>query len=64
MTVDLTGLLLGGPKLSDDAFQALAAVEAERKADCGRTAARPASRDQNGESLASSPGPTCPARAR
>jgi len=31
-TVDLTGLLLGEPALSDDAVQALAEVEAERKA--------------------------------
>jgi prevent-host-death family protein len=35
-TVDLTGLLLGGPKLSDDGSEALAEVEAERKADFGR----------------------------
>jgi prevent-host-death family protein len=35
-TVDLTGLLLGGPALSDDAVDALAEVEAERKADFGR----------------------------
>jgi prevent-host-death family protein len=34
--VDLTGLLLGGPKLSDAAVEALAEVEAERKADFGR----------------------------
>jgi|SRR5690242_13925073 prevent-host-death family protein len=34
--VDLTGLLLGGPKLSDDGNEALAEVEAERKADFGR----------------------------
>ena len=35
-TVDLTGLLLGGPTLSDDAVEALAEVEAEHKADFGR----------------------------
>jgi len=35
-TVDLTGLLLGGPALSDDAVDVLAEVEAERKADFGR----------------------------
>lgn len=35
-TVDLAGLLLGGPKLSDTAADALAEVEAERKADFGR----------------------------
>ncbi len=34
-TVDLTGLLLGGP-LSDDAAEVLAEVEAERKVDSGR----------------------------
>ncbi len=33
--VDLTGLLLGEPALSDDAVEALAEVEAERKADLG-----------------------------
>lgn len=35
-TVDLTGLLLGEPALSDDAAEVLAEVEAERKADAGR----------------------------
>jgi prevent-host-death family protein len=35
-TVDLTGLLLGGPALSGDAVDVLAEVEAERKADFGR----------------------------
>lgn len=35
-TVDLTGLLLGGPKLSGDDSEAFAEVEAERKADFGR----------------------------
>jgi prevent-host-death family protein len=35
-TVDLTGLLLGGPALSDGAVDVLAEVEAERKADFGR----------------------------
>jgi prevent-host-death family protein len=34
--VDLTGLLLGGQVLSDDAAEVLAEVEAERKADVGR----------------------------
>lgn len=34
--VDLTGLLLGGPKLQDAAVEALAEVEAERKSDFGR----------------------------
>jgi hypothetical protein len=36
-TVDLTGLLLGGPTLPDDAAALLAEVEAERKADFGRS---------------------------
>jgi len=35
-TVDLTGLLLGGPVLSDDAIEVIAEVESERKADVGR----------------------------
>ena len=35
-TVDLTGLLLGEPRLSDDSAEVLAEVEAERKADFGR----------------------------
>jgi len=35
-TVDLTGLLLGGLRLSDDAVAVIAEVEAERKADFGR----------------------------
>ena len=35
-TVDLTGLLLGEPALSDAAVQVLTEVEAERKADVGR----------------------------
>jgi prevent-host-death family protein len=35
-TVDLTGLLLGEPALSDDAAEVLGEVEAERKADVGR----------------------------
>ena len=35
-TVDLTGLLLGEPALSDDAGEVLAQVEAERKDDAGR----------------------------
>lgn len=30
-------LLLGGPKLDDDVIEVLAEVEAERKADLGRT---------------------------
>ena len=34
--VDLTGLLLDGPTLSDDAAEELAEVEAERKTDFGR----------------------------
>jgi prevent-host-death family protein len=34
--VDLTGLLLGGPTLSDDAAEQLAEVEAERRNDFGR----------------------------
>jgi prevent-host-death family protein len=34
--VDLTGLLLGGPTLSDDAVEVFAEVEAVRKADFGR----------------------------
>jgi prevent-host-death family protein len=35
-TVDLTGLLLGAPALSDDAVEVLAGVGAGRKADVGR----------------------------
>jgi prevent-host-death family protein len=35
-TVDLAGILLGGPKLDDAAALAFAEVEAERKADFGR----------------------------
>ena len=35
-TVDLTGLLLGGLRLSDDAVAVIAEVGAERKADFGR----------------------------
>jgi prevent-host-death family protein len=35
-TVDLTGLLLGDPTLSDEAAEVLAEVEAERKTDVGR----------------------------
>lgn len=34
--VDLTGILLGGPKLDDDAVDVFAEIEAERKADSGR----------------------------
>ena len=35
-TVDLTWILLGGPKLDENAAGALAEVEAERKGDFGR----------------------------
>jgi prevent-host-death family protein len=35
--VDLIGILLGGPKLDDTAAGAFAEVEAEHKADFGRT---------------------------
>jgi prevent-host-death family protein len=35
-SVDLTGVLLGGPKLDDDNADVLAQIEAERKADFGR----------------------------
>jgi len=35
-TVDLTGLLLGGPKLDDVAVDVFAEVEAARKGDFGR----------------------------
>ena len=35
-TVDLTGLLLGGPKLDDAAVEALVEIEASRKTDFGR----------------------------
>ena len=35
-TVDLTGILLGGPKLDGAAAEAFTEVEAERKADFGR----------------------------
>jgi prevent-host-death family protein len=34
-TVDLAGILLGGPKLDDDAVDVFAEIEAERKADFG-----------------------------
>jgi prevent-host-death family protein len=34
--VDLTGLLLGEPALTEDAVEVLVEVEAERKADVGR----------------------------
>jgi prevent-host-death family protein len=34
---DLAGTLLGGPKLEDDAIDVFAEIEAERKADFGRT---------------------------
>jgi prevent-host-death family protein len=36
-TVDLRDILLGGPKLDDDTADVFAEVEAERKADFGRT---------------------------
>jgi prevent-host-death family protein len=36
-TVDLTDILLGGPKLDDDTVDVFAEVEAARKADFGRT---------------------------
>ena len=35
---DLTGMLLGGPKLDDGAAGVFAEIEAERKADFGRAA--------------------------
>jgi prevent-host-death family protein len=35
-TVDLASVLLGGPKLDDDAADVFAEIEAERKADFGR----------------------------
>jgi prevent-host-death family protein len=35
-SVDLTGILLGGPKLGGDAADVFAEIEAERKADFGR----------------------------
>jgi prevent-host-death family protein len=34
---DLTGILLGGPKLDGDAADVFTEIEAERKADYGRT---------------------------
>jgi prevent-host-death family protein len=34
--VDLTGILLGGPKIDDGDAEVFAEVEAERKADSGR----------------------------
>jgi hypothetical protein len=37
-SVDLAGLLLGGPKLSDTAAEALAEVEAERRVGFGHPA--------------------------
>jgi prevent-host-death family protein len=36
-SVDLASILLGGPKLDDDTADVLAEIEAERKADFGRT---------------------------
>jgi prevent-host-death family protein len=36
-TVDLAEILLGGPKLDDDNADVFAEIEAERKADFGRT---------------------------
>jgi prevent-host-death family protein len=33
---DLAGILLGGPKLDEDAAEVFAEIEAERKADFGR----------------------------
>jgi prevent-host-death family protein len=35
-SVDLAGILLGGPKFDDDAADVFAEIEAERKADFGR----------------------------
>jgi prevent-host-death family protein len=35
--LDLAGILLGGPKLDDAAADVFAEIEAERKADFGRT---------------------------
>jgi len=35
--VDLAGILLGGPKIDDDAADVFAEIEAERKADLGRS---------------------------
>jgi hypothetical protein len=35
--VDLASVLLGGPRLDDGSAEVLAAIEAERKADFGRT---------------------------
>jgi prevent-host-death family protein len=35
-SADLTGILLGGPKLDHDAADVFAEIEAERKADFGR----------------------------
>jgi hypothetical protein len=37
MTRDLVGILLSGPKIDDSGAEALAEIEAERKADFGRT---------------------------
>lgn len=34
--VDLAGILLGGPTLSDDAAEVFTEIEAERRADFGR----------------------------
>jgi hypothetical protein len=34
--VDLTGILLGGPRIDDGDAEAFAEIEAERKADFGR----------------------------
>ncbi len=35
-SADLTGILLGGPKLDEDTADVFAEIEAERKADFGR----------------------------
>src|ERR1700753_3153967 len=44
-TVDLANILLGGPKFDDEIADAFAEVEAERKADFGRTVDLEAARE-------------------
>jgi hypothetical protein len=45
---DLSGILLGGPKLDDSAAEVFAEIEAERKADLGRAADLELAREMRG----------------
>jgi hypothetical protein len=55
--VDLVGILLGGPKLDDDAAEVFAEIEAERSGDFGR----PSPLDTDGLSAGISPASDDPA---